>query len=193
METIVDAATIFAKHWNCKIQDKVLECSIFDKEEECQDIILWPGIKVSKVSFWAIKVKLWTFWSFKHQNNVCHFNTHLVYIKSIFILNHFILVLVLFNEISPFPFGDQVFLIDNEEENEDKTTCHLNVPKNLNWINDPVRNIRLTVVIFSICKKEYEVHHNSDKSWEVFKSSHFLWSDLQGCPLKLFIQIHFIY
>ena len=94
-----------------------------------------------------------------------HFITHLVNFKPVIVLNNLLPLTVFSNELSPFLLGDQVCFIDDEEENEDETTCSLNIAKNFDCVNDPVFNIKLSVMVLSRgIKKVSKINHEADQS-----------------------------
>ena len=99
-----------------------------NEEENVQQLVLKDCKEVAKVGL-RPEVELRRARSFEHQNKMSHFETHLVDVKSVFVRQQVVFVLVFVNVLSPLLFDNEVFLVDNEEEYEDQTACALHVPK----------------------------------------------------------------
>ena len=109
MEAVVNARRLFSKHGDAEVENKVLERGVLDEKVEREDLVLRPGKEVAEV--WLIsKVELWRSRAFKHENQVGHFDAHLVYFKAVFVWNELELALIGLNVLPPFLFGDELLL-----------------------------------------------------------------------------------
>jgi hypothetical protein len=80
---------------------------------------------------------------------VRHLKTHFFNFKSVIILDYFLPLAILLDKISPFFLYDKICLVDNEEENENETTGSLDVAKDFDSIDNPILDIKFSVVILS--------------------------------------------
>lgn len=84
-----------------------------------------------------------------------HFKTHFGNIQSVIVWNQLILAahVVFMNEISPHFLSNEPFFVDGIEKDEDSTTDSLDLPKDLNGVDNPVLNIHISVMIFLSSKQ----------------------------------------
>ena len=87
-----------------------------------------------------------------------HLKTHLGNIQPVIIWDKLILAapVVFVNKVSPHFLGDEPFLVDGIEKDEDSTTDSLNLTKDLNCVNDPVFDVHISVVIFLPRKQQID-------------------------------------
>lgn len=132
-------------------------------------MILAPRKPISKVSFFS-QIKFCSFWSFTNENHVRHLKTHFFNFKSVIVLDYFLPLAILLDKISPFFLYDKICLVDNEEENENETTGSLDVAKDFDSIDNPILDIKFSVVILSRCIQQIcQINNKSNQCWEIFE------------------------
>jgi hypothetical protein len=117
MEAVVDAAAVLSKHGDTKVKDVVLEGRVMDEEVETECVILRPSEEVAKVGS-PFKIELRAVGSFGHQNQMGHFNAHVIDFQSIFVWNQLVFFPILFDESPPLSLCDEFLLVDDKEEDQ---------------------------------------------------------------------------
>lgn len=110
-----------------------------------------------------------------------HLKTHLGNIQPIIVWDKLILAtpVVFMDEVSPHFLGDEPFFVNGVEKDENSTTDSLNLPKDLNCINDPIFDVHISIVIFLPGKQQINgVNNETNYGRKILEGHQSLWSDL---------------
>lgn len=121
---------------------------------------------------------------------MCLLKAHFINLESVFISHQLIEAFVGLVELSPFGLCNEILFVDSEEENENETTCTLNVTEVFDGIYDPIFDVKLSVMILSWREKEDHIDENTNYCWEVLQRVQSVWSDHNDGLSKSFIVFH---